>query len=66
MLKTQMAKSVRERWMEEKGIHVNISDFNIIQPTTWSIATIAWKFLILLQVISTPILCLSFFHSNYY
>jgi hypothetical protein len=61
-----MAKSGPERLVEDKGIHVNIFDFYIIQPTTGSIATIAWKFLILLQVISTPVLCLSLFHSVYY
>jgi len=41
--------------MEDESIHMDLSDRNIIQPTAWSVAAIAWKCLILLQVISTSV-----------
>lgn len=48
--------------MTDESIHVNFLDCNIIQTTARSIATIARKSPFLLQVIRTPVLCLSPFH----
>jgi len=59
LLVTQMAECGPERRMADESIHVNVSNRDIIQPTTWSMATIAWKRPVLLEVIGTPVLYFS-------
>jgi len=59
LLVTQMAEFGPERWMADESIHANVFNRNIIQPTTWSMATIAWKCPVLLKVIGAPVLYFS-------
>jgi len=63
---THYAECKPEIGMMDKSIHVNLLDWNIMQPAAGSVATIARKCLILVQVICTSVLCLSPFHPVYY